>query len=349
MSETQKSGIDVVIPNWNGRQMLEICLESLVAQSFTDFNIIVVDNGSTDGSTDFVRNNYPQVKIIELSRNYGFSGAVNLGIRHSCQDWVLLLNNDIEMDHHCVEKLTEIIKSEPTQRMFALKMCSFDQRTVLDGAGDGVLRGGVGYRLGTMESDSDKYRLRRNVFGACAGAALYHKSLFHSIGYFDEDFFAYLEDVDFNMRAVRAGFTCGYIPKAVVYHVGSATTGSKINPFTVKLTTRNNIYVICKNFTFLMFLRFFPALLAYQFFWLLFVVKKGQFYSYISGFIASLPKLVAMVKKRRKYEFPGALSVKDFSERIIESERQVIDSIMSRRRAQGKNNKLLRLYLSLFC
>ena len=100
-----------------------------------------------------------------------------------------------------------------------------------------------------METDSSRYSLKRPVFGACAGDALYHRSLFDTIGMFDEDFFAYLEDVDFNMRAVRAGYRCTYIPDAVVYHVGSATTGSKINRLTVKLTTRNSVFVVCKNYS----------------------------------------------------------------------------------------------------
>ncbi len=348
MGGASPTGIDIVIPNWNGRDMLETCLSSLRAQSCREFNIIIVDNGSADGSAALVRDRYPEVQLVELQENIGFSAAVNRGIAAGTQPWVLLLNNDIEVEPRCIENLVTAIGLEPEVSMFALKMLSFHDRGRLDGAGDGVLRGGVGYRLGTMEHDSPRYQLKRPVFGACAGAALYHRKLFERIGMFDEDFFAYLEDVDFNMRAVRAGYSCMYLPDSVVYHVGSATSGSKINALTVRLTTRNNIYVICKNYTFGMLLRFFPAICIYQLFWLAFVIKKHQFISYLKGFSQSFSSLRRM---RNKRPGNGACRLRDsaFSRRIIESEREVIGSIMSRRSEKGKNNVLLSIYLTIFC
>ncbi len=348
MADDPLTGIDIVIPNWNGRDMLKVCLASLAAQSCQGFRVIVVDNGSSDGSVEFLQSHYPEVQVVGLPENIGFSGAVNRGIEAGDQEWVLLLNNDIEMAPDCLGKLTEALASEPDTKIFALKMLSYHNRGVLDGAGDGVLRGGVGYRLGTMEPDSSRYSLKRKVFGACAGAALYHRSLFKRIGLFDEDFFAYLEDVDLNMRAVRAGYSCCFIPEAVVYHIGSATTGSKINKLTVKLTTRNNIYVICKNYSFSMLVRFLPALLVYQFFWLLFVIKKGQFIAYISGIVGSFSSIVGMTKKYSR-QTSGLLSTSMFCRAIVESEKEVVQSVMSRRSGQGKNNFLLRLYLAIFC
>jgi len=348
MSDDSLTGIDIVIPNWNGRDMLETCLSSLQAQSCQEFNVIVVDNGSIDGSVAFIRERFPAVQIIELEENVGFSGAVNRGIHGGRQAWVLLLNNDIEVEPTCIENLLRGVAAEPETKMFALKMISFHDRSRLDGAGDGVLRGGVGYRLGTMERDSPQYQLKQTVFGACAGAALYHRTLFEQIGSFDEDFFAYLEDVDFNMRAVRAGYSCSYLPDSVVYHVGSATSGSKINATTVRLTTRNNMFVISKNYTFSMLLRFFPAICIYQLFWLAFVVKKRQFSAYIKGLSESVSRIPYMSRKRLDTA-ENQLSVSTFSRKIIESEKKVIGSIMSRRSEEGKNNALLRLYLRVFC
>ncbi len=348
MADDYITGFDIVIPNWNGRHMLEICLPSLYNQRFDNFTVIVVDNGSTDGSADYLRNNYPQVEVIELQENCGFSAAVNRGIEAGRREWVLLLNNDIEMAPNCLGHLSLQAASEPQIRMFALKMLSYADRTVLDGAGDGVLRGGVGYRLGTMEPDSGKYNLKREVFGACAGAALYHRTLFNRVGLFDEEFFAYLEDVDFNLRAVRAGIRCCYVPEAVVYHMGSATSGSKINKLTVRLTTRNNIFVICKNYSLSMLVRFFLPLLVYQFFWLVFVIKKGQLIGYISGIVEAIPRVAAMVRKRPpRHDVP--ISSAQFRAKIVASEREVIKSIMSRRAGEGKNNLLLSWYLSIFC
>ncbi len=348
MADDYITGFDIVIPNWNGRHMLEICLPSLYNQRFDNFTVIVVDNGSTDGSADYLRNNYPQVEVVELQENCGFSAAVNRGIEAGRREWVLLLNNDIEMAPNCLGHLSLQAASEPQIRMFALKMLSYADRTVLDGAGDGVLRGGVGYRLGTLEPDSGKYNLKREVFGACAGAALYHRTLFNRVGLFDEEFFAYLEDVDFNLRAVRAGIRCCYVPEAVVYHMGSATSGSKINKLTVRLTTRNNIFVICKNYSLSMLVRFFLPLLVYQFFWLVFVIKKGQLIAYISGIVEAIPRVAAMVRKRPpRHDVP--ISSAQFRAKIVASEREVIKSIMSRRAGEGKNNLLLSWYLSIFC
>ena len=199
-----------------------------------------------------------------------------------------------------------------------------------------------------MEPDSTPYNLKREVFGACGGAALYHRSLFNELGFFDEDFFAYLEDVDFNMRAVRAGHRCCYLPGAAVYHIGSATTGSKINQMTVRLTTRNNIFVICKNYSLSMLIRFLPSVLIYQFFWLAFVIKKRQIVGYLKGIYEAVPQIRSMTRKRQKQD-RAALSERQFRSEIIDSERQVVKSIMSRRSGEGKSNLLLRWYLAIFC
>ena len=348
MADEFLTGIDIVIPNWNGRHMLEVCLPSIFSQNFQDYTVFVVDNGSSDDSLDYLRSSHPLVEVLERQQNNGFSVAVNRGIEAGRREWVLLLNNDIEMAPDCLSHLAQQAQHEPRIKMFALKMLSFANHELLDGAGDGVLRGGVGYRLGTMEPDTIQYNLKREVFGACAGAALYHRSLFKELGLFDEDFFAYLEDVDFNMRAVRAGHRCCYLPGAVVYHIGSATTGSKINQITVRLTTRNNIFVICKNYSLSMLIKFLPSLLIYQFFWLAFVIKKRQIVAYLKGICEAVPKILSMTRKGQAQD-RTALSERQFRNEIIDSECQVVKSIMSRRSGEGKGNLLLRWYLAIFC
>ncbi len=241
--------IDIIIPNWNGESMLADCLHSLASQTFTGFRIIVIDNGSGDGSVALVEREFPQVKVIRFSENTGFSIAVNRGISDSSAPWLLLLNNDMEVAPDCLENLRYAVDTYQDYYFFALKMLSFHQRDLIDGAGDAVLRGGVGYRLGTMERDSEYYSMDRDTFGVCAGAGLYKRELFEKVGVFDPDFFAYLEDVDLNMRARRSGMRCRYIASAVVYHIGSATSGSKINSLTIRLSTRNNFYVLFKNYS----------------------------------------------------------------------------------------------------
>ena len=340
--------VDIVIPNFNGVQFLATCLRSLVRQTYPSFSIIVVDNGSVDKSLEFVREHYPFVHLISWPQNKGFSPAVNAGISAGNSPFVFLLNNDTELEADCLEQLVKTALLQDEYDFFAAKMISYHDRHILDGAGDGFLRGGVGYRLGTMENDDACYSRPGRVFGACAGAALYRRELFDAIGLFDEDFFAYLEDVDFNLRANSRAKKCYYVPAARVFHIGSATTGSKINSFTVRLSTRNNLNLLIKNYPLALFFRFGLALLIYQFFWLIFVVKKKQFSAYVSGVVEFVGNLPLMLKKRREVLAGVTLTADELSVIILAAERDVICSIMNRRQAQGKTNRLLSLYTRLF-
>ncbi len=329
--------------------MLEVCLQSIERQTFTNYRLIVVDNGSTDESPQKIRKNFPQITLICFSENKGFSKAVNAGILASEAEWVFLLNNDVELAEDCLKQLAKFIDNIEGYDSIALKMLSFHNRAVLDGAGDSVLRGGAGYRLGTMERDSEKYNISREVFGACAGAAVYSRNFFRKAGLFDEDFFAYLEDVDLNLRARRLGMKCFYVPEAVVYHVGSASTGSRINSFTVSQSTRNSLLVVLKNYPFFLFLRLLPVILIYQFFWFLFVLKKGKFISYLKGVFGAFCLFPKMVTKRKEIlENKGNIDSGKFCKLLQEAEYEVVRSIMSRRDAEGKGNGLLKIYAVLF-
>ncbi|MDD3813799.1 MAG: glycosyltransferase family 2 protein [Desulfocapsaceae bacterium] len=340
--------VDIVIPNYNGVEFLDTCLRSIGRQTYPYFSITVIDNGSIDNSLEFVRKNYPLVHLIVWPQNKGFSPAVNAGISAGSAPLIFLLNNDTELEEDCLEQLVNAAMSQDEYGFFAAKMISYKDRHLLDGAGDGFLRGGVGYRLGTMENDDALYSRPGRVFGACAGAALYRRELFDSVGLFDEDFFAYLEDVDFNLRANSRGKKCYYVPDARVFHIGSATTGSKINSFTVRLSTRNNLNLLIKNYPLSFFFRFAPALLVYQIFWFAFVVKKRQLAAYLTGvgeFFGNLPR---MLEKRREVLADATLTNNELAAILVAAERDVVCSIMNRRRAQGKTNRLLSLYTRLF-
>ena len=345
---TAEPTIEIIIPNWNGKKLLAECLHSLERQTRLGFSVTVVDNGSRDGSVAYLRSEWPEVKLLLFPENMGFSRAVNEGVRNSEAPWIFLLNNDVEVRHDCIERLYEAIAAYPGYDFFALRMMSYHQRDIFDGAGDAVLRGGVGYRVGTLERDVGQYGEDRDVFGACAGAALYSRRFFNLVGSFDEDFFAYLEDVDLNMRAVKVGLKCRYLADAVIYHVGSATTGSKINPVTVRLSTRNNINVLVKNYPFSILLRFLPAILVYQLMWLALVCKKSSFLAYLRGLVSAVAGLPAMVGKRSDLRQQQTIPNDAFAELLKESEREAIHSIMDRRSSLGKGNGLLKLYLRLF-
>lgn len=340
---------EIIIPNWNGKDMLAHCLASLRRQTFTDFGIIVVDNGSEDDSIDMLRSSYPEVTLISLLENTGFSIAVNKGIEASVAPWLLLLNNDMEVAEDCLANLCQAVEKYPDFHMFALKMMNYHQRRFIDGAGDAVLRGGVGYRVGTLEEDSHVYQNDRETFGACAGAALYARDFFQKVGLFDTDFFAYLEDVDLNLRARRYGFRCMFLASAIVFHIGSATSGSKINRLTIRLSTRNTLFVLAKNYPLAMFLQFFPAIIVYQIAWLLFCIKKGMFQPYLSGLYQGLRLGFPFYRKGAALrQEESLLPLRDFAAMIKASEKEAVNSIMARRTAAGKSNVLLSCYCKLF-
>jgi len=341
------AAVNIVIPNWNGLRFLPNCLASIERQQFTDWQITIVDNGSSDGSLEYLRAQ-PKVRLLALPENRGFSAAVNAGILSSDAPYVFLLNNDTELPPDCLSQLLNAAAELSQFDFFAPKMLSFHERTVLDGAGDGFLRGGAGYRLGTMEKDSPIYNQPRPVFGACAGAALYRRAVFERIGLFDEDFFAYLEDVDFNLRLNRAGCKGYYVPAARVYHIGSASSGSTFNPFTIRLSTRNSIYILLKHYSLPLFIRFLLVIMIYQLLWLIFSVKKGHFLAYCQGMKEAIAGSIKMLRKRLEIRRRDRITETELAACLRNAEKTVTDSIMRRRSEQGKSNWLLQAYQHFF-
>lgn len=238
--------VTIVIPNYNGKHFMGPCLESLKQQSFTDFKILVVDNASTDGSLDYMKENYPQIQVIPLKENYGFSKAVNVGIKKSRTPFVILLNNDTTVDPNYVKEMVKAIEKSPKIFAVSSKMIQMYHPELIDSAGDLYTILGWGVCRGNGSSISN-FTEPEEIFTACAGAAIYRRSAFARIGYFDENHFAYLEDIDVGYRARIYGYKNTYCPTALVYHVGSGTSGSKYNAFKVKLSSRNNLYLCYKN------------------------------------------------------------------------------------------------------
>jgi len=293
--------VTVVIPNWNGERFLSPCLDSLREQSFKDFETVLVDNGSTDGSVAFTRRNFPEVQVLALGDNKGFSVAVNVGIRASRMEYVALLNNDTETEPGWLEALVQAAETYPEAGFFASKLMNFDDRRVLDGAGDVLRRSGLPYRLGHGEPDRGQYDEAAFVFGACAGAALYRRSMLDDIGLLDEDFFAYCEDGDLSFRAQLAGYRCLYVPKAVVYHVGSATTGKR-GPFATRLGTRNGLCLLVKNLPTSLVPSFLPFVVAGQLSRLAVTASTSTLRAHLEGLAGALRLLPLMLKKRQEIQ-----------------------------------------------
>ena len=225
---------------------LEGVLSSLEQQAFQNFETILVDNGSSDGSVAFVMGNFPWVHIVELPDNFGFSRAVNEGIYASRTPYVLLLNNDTEVDKNFVGEMLAAIKRHKKAFSCSARMICYHDRNKLDDAGNYYSALGWAYARGKGK-DIHSFEKEGRIFASCAGAAIYRKKVFEKIGYFDEEHFAYLEDIDVGYRARIAGYDNIYCPAALVWHVGSGTSGSKYNSFKVKLAARNNVYLNYKN------------------------------------------------------------------------------------------------------
>lgn len=239
--------VTVVIPNYNGIQFIEGCIKSLKAQtSAVEFEIIVVDNGSTDGSRELVEKKHKDVKMISLDKNYGFCKAVNVGIQEAKTPYVILLNNDTKVVDGFVKILYERI--EGNERIFSVSpmMIQAKQPKLIDDAGDFYCALGWAYAMG-KDKPVQQYEKSYPVTAACGGASIYRKKIFEKIGYFDEAHFAYLEDIDVGYRARIFGFQNIYEPRAKVYHEGSGASGSRYNEFKVKHSSRNSIYLIRKN------------------------------------------------------------------------------------------------------
>lgn len=273
----------VVIPNYNGIKYIEGCLDSLFRGSVVP-EIIVIDNGSSDGSPALVREKYGRVKMISFSENTGFSQAVNAGIKAAKTKYVLLLNNDTVADVHMVEKLENAMEKMPRAFCAGTKMIKLHEPEKLDGAGDFYCAFGWAFARG-KDKGTEKYNDPGRVFSACAGAAIYRRELFEKIGYFDERHFAYLEDVDIGYRANIYGYDNYYVPEAKVWHAGSAVSGSRHNAFKVRLSARNSIYLIYKNMPLLQILLNLPFLLAGYLIKMLFFALKGMGGCYGKGLV----------------------------------------------------------------
>lgn len=274
--------VSVVIPNYNGKGFLEDCLSSLEDQSFSGFETILVDDGSTDGSASYVRERFPEVRVISLEENGGFCRAVNQGIRASETPFVILLNNDVKADKHFVEEMLAGIRKHRRCFSCSAQLRNMHRPELMDDAGDYYCALGWAFALG-KDRPLFAYQKPRRIFASCGGAAIYRKALFEKIGYFDEKHFAYLEDIDVGYRARIYGYENWYLPKAVVYHAGSGTSGSRYNEFKVRHSSRNNIYMIYKNMPVLQIFLNLPFLLAGFLAKQAFFMKKGLGAVYARG------------------------------------------------------------------
>ncbi len=237
--------LSVIIPNWNGAKFLPTCLDALQNQTYPNIEVIVADNASVDGSQSLLQSQYPQVKLVQLPKNEGFTGACNAGIRAASGSYIALLNNDTEVDSGWAAAVVDAFEHHAEIGIVASKMLLFDKRDHIHTAGDYFTLDGRAGNRGVWQQDVGQFDKEEYVFSACGGSSVYRKTVLDQIGLLDDDFFFSLEDIDLAWRAQLSGWRCLYTPKAIVYHHLSATGGGVTASY---YDGRNLIFVLVKNY-----------------------------------------------------------------------------------------------------
>ncbi len=316
LDRVRKPLASIVIPNWNGAHHLPICLNALRAQTYPHCEVILVDNGSTDGSPALVAERYPEVRLLALDRNLGLTGGNNLGFRAALGDVLISLNNDTEAAPDFVEALVTALLDHPEAGIAAAKILLFDRRRVIHSAGDGYGVDGIPFNRGVWQQDEGQFDEPGWIFGGCGGAVAYRRAMLDDIGLFDESFFMYCEDVDLNWRAQLAGWRCWYTPDAVVYHKLSATGGGPIASF---YTGRNTLWVIAKNYPGALLRKYWPQVVRAQ--WAIFCdalrAWRGEAArARLRGQLAGLFGWPRMLGKRRRIQAARRVPL-DYVESIL--------------------------------
>lgn len=284
---------DVVIPNFNGARWLRACLDAIAAQSHPARAVLVVDNGSTDGSLELLAARHPSVRVIALGANAGFAVAANRGIQASEAEAVALVNTDVVLEPDWLGRTTAALDADPGLGSVATKMVDLADPTRLYDAGDVLRRDGVCEQRGHGKRDAGRFDRAEDVFAACAGAALYRRRALAAVGGFDERFFLYLEDVDLGMRLRLAGWRCRYEP-AVALHAGRGSAAGIPRPVATWVE-RNTLLLVAKAFP----LRWMPQVAYRQASMAWHAVRGARLRAHMAGIVAATPLLAAMLRERR--------------------------------------------------
>lgn len=295
--------VSVIVLNWNGKHLLERCLPSVLGQDYGDYEVVLFDNGSTDGSPEWVTTRFPSVRMLRSDENVGFSRGNNEAIRATSSPFVVLLNNDADPAPNWLGELIAAAASDPSVGMCASKMVRADDPTVMDTCGIEVDRAGIGWDRYSGEPERTEEQAPYEIFGPCGGAALYHREMLDQVGLLDEDYFIYYEDIDLAWRAQRAGWRCLYVPSARVVHRHSGTVGER-SPFKQYLLGRNKLWTIVKNYAWPGWLLYLPWIVAYDTGAWLYALLRGDIHP-LRGRLAAVGQLGRFLRKRRAIQASG--------------------------------------------
>ncbi|OQY49008.1 MAG: hypothetical protein B6242_00545 [Anaerolineaceae bacterium 4572_78] len=294
--------VAIIIANWNGLHYLKECLPTIFQQTYHDFSVWIVDNGSTDGSVLWLKQSFPHVHLIANNHNRGFATANNQAIRSTQTQFIATLNNDTKLESNWLAELVAVMESNPKIGAIAPKMLLASRPEIIDSAGIAIDKAGIAWGVHGGQHDNKMERQRLlcpvPVFGACAGAALYRRAMFDDIGLFDEDFFAYLEDVDLAWRGQWADWQAVYIPQAIVYHLHSGTS-KEGSAFKNRLLGRNKIWLLAKNYPFSAGLKWLPYVLMYEIMSIGYRLPMKHGLASIQGRMHGILNLRGMIAKRQ--------------------------------------------------
>lgn len=289
--------LSILLVNYNGKHHLEDCLGTIHDQGFRDFETILVDNGSVDGSMEFVTQRFPWVRIVPSGSNLGFAGGNNLGIRHCRGDYVFLLNNDTKLDPMALESLAEAIRTNPEVGVFACFMIDFHKPDRVDSAGDTLYTAGVPFNFSGFPAS--RFLHPRPVTSACAGAAVYERALLERLGGFDEEFFLIFEDVDLSLRARHLGEEILFLPSVKVLHKGSASLGGKRSGLSFYYSERNFLLLLLKNYPLPSLVRTLPRHLLLKGLRFFHALRLGCLGAYLRANRDAIRMIPAALRKRR--------------------------------------------------
>ncbi len=339
--------VAIAIPSLHRPDLTARCLEFIHQQTLpaNEWEVVVVENEARPDSIlpDPLP---PNTQRISLPTNEGTTGSINRAVAVTESRYVLLLNNDIEMQPDYMETLVRVLDADPELGFATGKLLRATQRTHLDGAGDAMLMAGAAYRLGHSDRDDGRYDRPMRVLSGCGAAVLYRREVFELCGLLDEDFFAYLDDLDLALRAQLLGYTGTYLPVAVAYHIGSATLGDVLHPRIVEYLTRNQIYLLAKNYPHLVFWRLLPRIVVYQCLWFMFTLRNGCLAAYLRGWWAGLRGWARMRRKHRELMARRRITDAEFLVRLRESEQQIYD--WQQWQPLEDRSGLLKFYFRLF-
>lgn len=289
--------ISVIVLTWNGREYLEPCLDGLFAQEGADFEVIVVDSASTDGTADMVRTRFPAARLVVLPDNFGFAAGNNAGAREARAPLIAFLNNDTIPDRAWLRNLRRGVRPESGFALATSCIVYMHDPSIIDSAGDGVLRWGGAYKrhhgapIAVATTSGE-------VFGVSGAACMLPRTVFEELGGFDEDFFASHEDVDLSYRARLCGYRCWYAADAVVRHHGSATLG-RVSVRAVFHGQRNLEWMYVKNTPASLLWRTFPGHIVYDLAAAAYFARQGLFSTYVRAKAAAIAGLPRVLRQRR--------------------------------------------------